>query len=121
MGVNRFEFAGPKKGLRHLTVVRVIGTDEGNASLIETGRVDSAPNLVERIAQSAQALASVVAIETHKSEDEMDAARAGQVLGILARWAIRRARKEGRLSPGGSGGVVTVDFSKGSGNGISDN
>jgi hypothetical protein len=121
MGMNRVELEGTQEDLRQLAVVRVVGTDEGNVSLIETGRVVPARGPFQRIGEAAQAPASVVAIETHESEDPMDAACAGQVLGMLARWAVRRARKDGRLSPGGSGEVVTVDFSKGSGNGISDN
>jgi len=38
-----------------------------------------------------------------------------RALALLARWAIRRARKEGRLGPFCSGEVVTVDSSKGFG------
>jgi hypothetical protein len=52
-------------------------------------------------------------IEEGNEAEIMSQDEAVRTLELLARWAIRRAQKEGRLSAGGPGKAITTDVSKG--------
>lgn len=60
-------------------------------------------------------------IDEPKCAGVMSPDESARALALLARWVLRRAGKEGRLGPGEYREVVTVDFSKTSGDEKGDN
>jgi hypothetical protein len=63
----------------------------------------------------------LLGVEESVCEGAMSPDESARALALLARWALRKAQKEGSLGPGGSTEVVTVDCSKGSGGENADN